>query len=52
MILNPCARDNKMVDEKICKDCREKNCNYAGSPTTAERIAARKEKKHENFISR
>ena len=38
MILNACVRDNKMVDEKICKDCTNKNCRHAGQPTTAERL--------------
>ena len=38
MILNACVRDNKMVDEKICKICTHKPCRHAGQPTTAERL--------------
>jgi hypothetical protein len=38
MILNACVRDNKMVDENICKFCTDKNCRHAGKPTTAERL--------------
>lgn len=44
MILNPCTRDRKMVDENICKGCRRKGCNYAGRPTTAERLEKGAEK--------
>lgn len=38
MILNACVRDNKMVDENICKNCKDGNCRHAGQPTTAERL--------------
>ena len=38
MILNACTRDDKMVDENICKVCIDKNCRHAGKPTTAERL--------------
>jgi hypothetical protein len=37
MILNACIKNNKMVDEKICKECKEK-CRHAGSPTTEDRL--------------
>lgn len=38
MILNICLRYHDMVDENICKDCKDKNCRYAGEPTTRERL--------------
>lgn len=38
MILNVCIEDNKMVDEKVCKNCHSKNCRYAGEPTTKEKL--------------
>ena len=38
MILNACVRDDKMVDENICKFCTDRNCRHAGKPTTAERL--------------
>ena len=38
MILNACVRDDKMVDENICKFCTDKNCRHAGQPTTKERL--------------
>lgn len=38
MILNPCVKNNKMVDENTCKTCKE-TCRYAGQPITSERIA-------------
>ena len=41
MILNACVKDNRMVDESICKNCTDKQCSHAGEPTTAERIAQR-----------
>lgn len=38
MILNTCVRSNRMVDERICKDCQSAHCRHAGAPTTAERL--------------
>lgn len=38
MILNVCLKNNTMVDENICKDCKDKNCRHAGEPTTRERL--------------
>ena len=38
MILNACVRDNKMVDENVCKNCQDKDCRHAGEPTTRERL--------------
>jgi len=38
MILNACARSNKMVDENVCKSCENKGCRHAGEPTTKERL--------------
>jgi hypothetical protein len=38
MILNACVKNNKMVDEKICKNCNDKNCRHAGELTTAEKL--------------
>lgn len=38
MILNACVKNSKMIDEKICKECKDKNCRHAGAPTTKERL--------------
>lgn len=38
MIVNACVKENKMVDENVCKKCMNKNCRHAGQPTTAERL--------------
>jgi hypothetical protein len=39
MILNACIKRNKMVDEKICRHCKEENCRHAGELTTQERLS-------------
>ena len=38
MIMNACVKNNKMVDENVCKNCIDKNCRHAGEPTTKERM--------------
>ena len=38
MIVNACVKQNKMIDERICKNCTDKTCRHAGEPTTAERL--------------
>ncbi|SDF62509.1 hypothetical protein SPACI_040310 [Sporomusa acidovorans DSM 3132] len=38
MILNACVKNHKMVDENICKNCKDENCRHAGEPTTKERL--------------
>jgi len=38
MIVNACVKRNTMVDENICKNCKDKNCRHAGEPTTKERL--------------
>ena len=38
MILNACIKNNTMVDENVCKQCKDKNCSHAGEPTTSERL--------------
>ncbi len=38
MILNACVRQKTMIDEKVCKNCKDKNCRHAGEPTTKERL--------------
>lgn len=40
MILNPCVKYDAMMDENFCKNCKVEDCNYAGRPTTAERLEA------------
>lgn len=45
MILNPCVKNNKMVDENTCKACKE-TCSYAGQPITSERIKESEYTKH------
>ena len=40
MIVNACLKENKMVDENICKSCTHANCIRAGEPTTKERLDA------------
>jgi hypothetical protein len=39
MILNVCVEKGKMVDENVCKHCKNKNCEHAGELITSERIA-------------
>ena len=39
MILNACVKQDKMIDEQVCKECKlETNCRHKGEPTTAERL--------------
>lgn len=39
MILNACVKQNKMVDENICKTCQlAGECRHKGEPTTKERL--------------
>ena len=40
MILNACVRDQKMVDENICKNCSNESCRHAGEMTVRERLDA------------
>jgi len=37
MILNVCIKNNTMVDENICKSCKE-NCRHAGQPNTKDML--------------
>lgn len=36
-ILNACVKQNELVEETICKECKEE-CSHAGEPTTEERL--------------
>lgn len=38
MILNACVKAKTMVDETICKSCKDRYCRHAGEPTTHERL--------------
>lgn len=38
MIVNACAKNGKMVDENICKNCNVETCRHAGEPTTKEKL--------------
>jgi len=38
MILNACVKNNKMIDENICKNCKDADCRHAGELTTKERL--------------
>ena len=40
MILNACTLNKTMVDEKVCKECKNCFCRHAGEPTTAEKLDA------------
>jgi len=42
MILNACVKNDIMIDENICKNCKYISCNHAGELTTKERIEKRK----------
>ena len=38
MIMNACVKNDSLIDENICKNCKDKNCRHAGYPTTKERL--------------
>lgn len=48
MILNACAKYEIMIDENVCKICKDNECHHAGELTTRERIKEREhnENKH------
>ena len=41
MIMNACVKKNEMVDENICKECKDTDCRHAGEKTVKERLAER-----------
>jgi len=41
MILNACVKNKTMIDENVCKNCKDIGCRHAGKLTTKERIEKR-----------